>query len=78
MLVLLLLFIGSLVEVTETAASIPKDRNLTSPGSRSQSSVNKGVLNVTFACNIYWGFMSTNELGVFACVRCYCQLNFPS
>ena len=78
MLILLLLFIDSLVEVTEKAASIPKDHNLTSASSRSQSSVNKGMLNVKFVYNIYWGFMSSHALGVSAYVTCYCQLNFPS
>ena len=78
MLILLLLFIDSLVEVTETAASIPKDYSLTSPSSRSGSSGNKGMLNVTFVYNMYECFMSSHELGVSACVTCYRHLNFPT
>ena len=76
MLILLLLFIDSLVEVTETAASIPKDCKQAS--SRSQSSVNKGMLNVKFVYNVYECFMSSHELGVSACVTCYRHLNFPT
>ena len=78
MLILLLLFIDCLVDVIETAASSLSDHSLTTPNSRSQSSVNKGVLNVKFVYNIYWSFMSSHALGLSTCVTCYCQLNFPS
>ena len=76
MLILLLLFIDSLVEVTETAASIPKDCKQAS--SRSQSSVNKGMLNVKFVYNVYECFMSSHELRVSACITCHRHLNFPT
>ena len=44
-------FIDSSVKLTGTKASSPRDHNLTSSSSRSQSSVNKGVLNVNFVYN---------------------------
>ena len=47
-----MLFIDSTVEATETAASSVRDHNLTTPNARSESSVNKGVLNAKFVYNI--------------------------
>ena len=62
-------YIDSSLKLTETKDSSPRDCNLASPSSRSQSSVNKGVLNVKFVYNMYECFMS-HELNVSANITC--------